>query len=130
MIDNGAPMAALLAQGVGSKAWGTRPGTPGADVRAYAARLLAVFAAEGIGPRGGDVPAVESRARSTEGEVLTEREMEVLRLLVAGRSNQAIAAELIVAVGTVKRHVNSIMGKLAAHSRLEAVARARALDLV
>jgi LuxR family maltose regulon positive regulatory protein len=62
--------------------------------------------------------------------LLTEREQEVLRLLAAGRSNQAIAQELIVAVGTVKRHVNSIMGKLQVQSRLEAVARARELGLV
>ncbi len=63
-------------------------------------------------------------------EPLTERELEVLRLLAAGRSNQDIAEELIIAVGTVKRHINSIMGKLPAQSRLEAVARARDLHLV
>ena len=56
--------------------------------------------------------------------------MEVLQLLAAGGSNQAIADELIVTVGTVKRHVNSILGKLQVQSRLEAVARARELDLV
>ncbi len=63
-------------------------------------------------------------------ETLTPRELEVLRLLAQGRSNQAIANELVVAVGTVKRHVNSLFGKLGVQSRLEAVARARALDLV
>ncbi len=64
------------------------------------------------------------------GETLTPREREVLQCLVQGRSNQAIAQELIVAVGTVKRHVNSILSKLAVQSRWEAVARARELDLV
>jgi predicted ATPase/DNA-binding CsgD family transcriptional regulator len=64
------------------------------------------------------------------GEVLTPRELEVLALLVQGRSNQAIADELVVAVGTVKRHVTNILGKLEAQSRLEAVARARDLGLV
>jgi ATP/maltotriose-dependent transcriptional regulator MalT len=64
------------------------------------------------------------------GETLTPREVEVLHLLAQGCSNQAIAAQLIVAVGTVKRHVNSILGKLHAQSRFEAVARARALGLV
>ncbi len=63
-------------------------------------------------------------------EPLTPRELEVLALLVHGRSNQAIADELVVAVGTVKRHVNSILGKLQAQSRLEAVTRARDLGLV
>jgi LuxR family maltose regulon positive regulatory protein len=56
--------------------------------------------------------------------------MDVLRLLAHGRSNQAIARELIVAVGTVKRHVNSIFGKLQAETRLDAVVRARDLHLV
>ncbi len=64
------------------------------------------------------------------GEALTPRELEVLSLLASGYSNQAIARELVVAVGTVKRHVNSILGKLNAQSRLEAVVRARALGLV
>jgi DNA-binding NarL/FixJ family response regulator/transcriptional regulator with XRE-family HTH domain len=63
-------------------------------------------------------------------EPLTEREIEVLRLLVAGGSNQQIADELVLAVGTVKRHVNSILGKLGVASRLAAVARARDLKLL
>jgi LuxR family maltose regulon positive regulatory protein len=61
--------------------------------------------------------------------MLTERELEVVRLLAQGYSNQAIAQELIVAVGAVKRHVSNIMGKLQAKSRLDAVARARNLGL-
>ncbi len=64
------------------------------------------------------------------GEALTPRELEVLRLLGRGCSNQAIADELVVAVGTIKRHVNSILGKLDAHSRLEAVASARDRGLI
>ena len=67
---------------------------------------------------------------SQSSELLTERELEVLRLLAAGCSNQAIAADLIVAVGTIKRHVSNVMSKLGVQSRLEAVARARELDLV
>jgi len=63
-------------------------------------------------------------------EPLTARETEVLRLLVAGRSNQQIADELVLAVGTVKRHVNSILGKLGVASRLAAAARARELKLL
>jgi LuxR family maltose regulon positive regulatory protein len=63
-------------------------------------------------------------------EPLTPRELEVLRLLAAGRSNQAIADELVVAVGTVKRHVNSLCSKLGVPSRLAAVARARTLGLI
>jgi DNA-binding NarL/FixJ family response regulator len=63
-------------------------------------------------------------------EPLTARELEVLRLLAAGRGTGAIARELIVSEGTVKRHISNLMGKLEAHSRLEAVARARACGLV
>ena len=54
----------------------------------------------------------------------------MLRLLAAGRGTGAIARELIVSEGTVKRHISNLMGKLDVHSRLEAVARARALRLV
>jgi len=61
---------------------------------------------------------------------LTERELAVLRLLVDGRSNREIARELVVASGTVKRHVSNILRKLHVASRLAAVARARDLGLV
>ena len=63
-------------------------------------------------------------------EPLTAREVEVLGLLARGCSNGAIATELVVAVGTVKRHVNNLCGKLQAQSRLQAVVRARELGLV
>jgi LuxR family maltose regulon positive regulatory protein len=63
-------------------------------------------------------------------EPLTERELEVLQLVGAGRSNRQIAAELYVTVGTVKTHVHAITGKLGAANRVEAVALARGLDLL
>jgi LuxR family maltose regulon positive regulatory protein len=63
-------------------------------------------------------------------EPLSERELEVLALIAAGKSNRRIASELYVSVGTVKTHVNNIYRKLDAHSRTEAVARARELDLL
>jgi LuxR family maltose regulon positive regulatory protein len=75
-------------------------------------------------------PATPPGARRSLPKPLTERERDVLRLLAAGRSNRAIADELVVAVGTVKRHISSIMGKLQAESRLDAVARARDLLLL
>ncbi len=130
-VDEGAPMAALLAQSLGVRKWGVGDGTRGQDVQAYASRLLAVLEAEGIEP-GADrhLPHSEPRVLTLAGEVLTERELQVLRLLAAGRSNKAIADELIIAVGTVKRHVNSIMSKLQVQSRLEAVAHARELQMV
>jgi LuxR family transcriptional regulator, maltose regulon positive regulatory protein len=61
---------------------------------------------------------------------LTSRELVVLRLLAAGRSNQAIAGELVVTLDTVKKHVGHVLGKLGAANRTEAVARARELSLI
>ena len=63
-------------------------------------------------------------------EPLTDREMEVLRLLAAGKSNQRIAHDLVVALNTVKKHVTHVLGKLGAANRTEAVARARELGLI
>ncbi|HSK52317.1 MAG TPA: LuxR C-terminal-related transcriptional regulator [Clostridia bacterium] len=63
-------------------------------------------------------------------EQLTEREIEVLRLVALGRSNSQAAAELFVTVGTVKSHLHTISGKLGATNRVEAVARGRELGLL
>ena len=60
----------------------------------------------------------------------TSRELEVLEMLAAGRSNQAIAGELVVTLDTVKKHVGHVLGKLGAANRTEAVARARELNLL
>ena len=51
-------------------------------------------------------------------------------MLAAGRSNQAIAGELVVTLNTVKKHVSHVLGKLGAANRTEAVARARGLRLL
>ena len=56
-----------------------------------------------------------------DGEKLTDREMDVLRLLAPGQTNKEIAAALGIAERTVKFHVSSIMGKLGAANRAEAV---------
>jgi LuxR family maltose regulon positive regulatory protein len=130
-VDEGAPMAALLAQGLGVREWGMGASKHDHGVRAYGQHLLAVYEAAGIEPPvTSHVPTSEPPALTLDGEVLTARELEVLRLLVAGRSNQAMAEELVVAVGTVKRHVSNIMSNLRVQSRLEAVARARELHIV
>jgi LuxR family transcriptional regulator, maltose regulon positive regulatory protein len=63
-------------------------------------------------------------------EPLSEREFEVLDLIAAGQSNAAIAGELFIAVGTVKRHINHIYGKLGVHSRTQALAKAKELGLL
>ncbi|MFC7616492.1 response regulator [Actinokineospora soli] len=61
---------------------------------------------------------------------LSERELEVLRLLADGRSNREIAGHLFLAEGTVKNHVTNVLAKLGARDRTQAALRARALDLI
>jgi len=61
---------------------------------------------------------------------LTERELEVLRLMCAGHSNQQIADEMIVSVNTVKKHTSNIYGKLGVRNRAQAVLHAREIELV
>jgi DNA-binding CsgD family transcriptional regulator len=68
--------------------------------------------------------------RESSDAALTEREVEVLRLLAAGQSNAEIADSLVVAIGTVKAHIQHIYRKLDAHSRTHALARARDFDLL
>lgn len=63
-------------------------------------------------------------------EPLTEREMEVLRLVAEGQPNQQIADELVVVRDTIKKHVSSILRKLGAANRTQSVARARALGFL
>jgi len=90
-----------------------------------AALLRACGQADGAPSRGRAAAATPGLA-----EPLTDRELEVLRLLAAGKSNQRIAHDLVVALDTVKKHVSHILGKLSAANRTEAVARARQLGLI
>jgi len=62
-----------------------------------------------------------ARVKLGPGADLTAREREVLALLVAGKSTASLAAELFVSPATARNHIQSIMNKLGAHSRLEAV---------
>ena len=86
-----------------------------------AAKVVARFAQLDDTPRGRPQPLVVP---------LSDRELDVLRLLADGRSNREIAAALFLAEGTVKNHVTSVLGKLGARDRTQAALRARALDLL
>jgi LuxR family maltose regulon positive regulatory protein len=63
-------------------------------------------------------------------EPLSDRELEVLHLIAAGCANQEIADRLVVALSTIKTHINNIYGKLGVQSRTQALARARSLGLL
>ncbi len=63
-------------------------------------------------------------------EALSERELEVLRLVEAGATNQEIGQRLFVSVNTVKKHTTNIFGKLGVSSRTQALTRARELGLL
>jgi len=63
-------------------------------------------------------------------EPLTDRETEVLRLIVSGATNQDIAEQLHIGLGTVKHHVRAVFAKLGARDRVQAVLTAQELDLV
>jgi DNA-binding NarL/FixJ family response regulator len=78
------------------------------------ARMDALSAAAAPGDRGG----------------LTARELEVLRLVAAGKTNRAIAEDLVLSEKTVARHVSNIFGKLGVSSRAAATAHAYEHDLV
>jgi LuxR family transcriptional regulator, maltose regulon positive regulatory protein len=121
--DEGAPMRALLAQLPGART-GQQPAAPGIGPGYLAALMRACSQPDATPP--------PRRAAAAAGlvEPLTDRELEVLRLLAAGRSNQRIAHDLVVALDTVKKHVTHILGKLGAANRTEAVARARQLGLI
>ena len=124
-LDEGVPMAALLSRLLRRRrADGVGNGVAGE----YAGELLRRFAVEAP-------PRSEGR-RAPAGpllvgfEPLSERELQVLRLLAAGRSNTQIARELYLALGTVKAHVHRIYGKLLVGNRTEAILRSRELGLL
>lgn len=105
-----------------------------ASIELRAARAAAAVAASAAAPAGvATVPAAfagsQPPAPAALVEPLTGREIEVLRLVAAGHSNQAIADRLVISLHTAKRHVANILEKLGAASRTEAAARAHALGL-
>jgi ATP/maltotriose-dependent transcriptional regulator MalT len=134
-VDEGPPMAVLLARLHEHSR--KRPRAASTNVPlAYLERLLALLRGERV--QEGTSPAATSSTSSPSApaparpllDPLTERELEVLRLIAAGLSNRAIAARLVLALSTVKSYVNTIYGKLQVESRTQAVARARALHLL
>jgi len=121
-VDEGVPMAHLLVQ-MRSRPPGDQPYSMD-----YGEHLLAELAKA----PDKDVPhtAASGYGMYPPSEPLSERELEVLRLIIAGRSNREIADLLVIAVSTVKWYINTIYGKLQVESRTKAIARARELNIV
>jgi LuxR family maltose regulon positive regulatory protein len=112
-VVEGKPMAKLLRQAV-ARGISTE----------YARKLLAELGEETETrlPVAGPSPSLI--------EPLSERELEVLRLLTSNLPIRDIAGELYIAVSTVRSHVKNIYSKLGVHSRIEAIARAQELGLL
>ena len=111
-VDEGEPMKLLL----------QKIRAEGGGMKDYVDQLLSAFEERVFHPSSlGPQPLVEP---------LSERELEVLRLIADGLSNAEIAGKLVIAQGTVKRHINNIYGKLGVQSRTQAVARSRELGLL
>ncbi|MBN1582276.1 MAG: hypothetical protein JXA89_16340 [Anaerolineae bacterium] len=109
-LDKGTAMASLL--------------------RLAAARTVVADYAAGLLSKMGEPSCAAPPLAQLLIEPLSERELEVLRLLSAGKSNREIADELVLAVGTVKRHLNNIFGKLNVQNRTECAARGCELGLL
>jgi LuxR family maltose regulon positive regulatory protein len=116
-LDEGEPMKALLRQAA------TKGVAPD-----YVTKLLSAF--EPVAEERPVSPAPPIGLAVPLVEPLSERELEVLRLMAAGLSNHEIADKLIIGVGTVKSHVHSILGKLDARDRTQAVLKAQELKLL
>jgi LuxR family maltose regulon positive regulatory protein len=117
-VDEGAKVGELLSAALEARQRG-HPDAIRIPAR-YLAKLLAVLAQESAAPDVGEQLS----------EPLSERELEVLALIASGMSNKEIAGKLFVSIVTVKTHVNNLYRKLGAHSRTQAVARAREINIL
>ena len=109
-VDEGQPMARLL-----------RRAAARAPSSNYIRKLLTAL---------GEPPTVAIPGPAALAEPLSQRELEILRLIADGATNREIAAELVLTVNTVKKHVGNIFGKLGATNRTQAIARAREANLL
>lgn len=136
-LDEGLPMAALL-QTLRPTLSNRSPSTAlRTSLSLFVTTLLHSFPPEVTSPLTGTAATLgrrgPRRGSAVEGaqvEALSQQELRVLRLLVAGLSNADIARELVVSTNTIKTHVKNIYRKLSVKSREEAREVARALKLI
>jgi LuxR family maltose regulon positive regulatory protein len=118
-VDEGAAMGDLLSAALEDRQRNPS-GAAGRVPARYLAKLMAALAQDAA------APSVDERLP----EPVRERELEVLALIAAGKSNAEIARELFVSVSTVKTHINNLYRKLDARNRTQAVARAREMGVL
>jgi LuxR family maltose regulon positive regulatory protein len=124
--DEGQPIAQLLSSLLSARATSTGWNAPYS--RAYVEQLLGVI---GVPlPAAASATGQRAAALSVLVEQLSERELDVLELLGQGLSNQQIANQLFISVGTVKRHTHNIYGKLLVDNRTQALLKGRELGLI
>jgi LuxR family maltose regulon positive regulatory protein len=122
-VDEGEPMRLLLMDYQSKRKMKADHGVDSELLRllAYTDQLLAAFSQP--------APAEKQKLESIP-ESLSERELDVLQLIATGHTNQEIADILVIAVSTVKSHINHLYGKLGANRRTQAIAIARDLGLL
>jgi LuxR family maltose regulon positive regulatory protein len=122
-LDEGEPMSRLLRIAYRSKEKGARQ---------YESRLLEglLFTETPTAVVPSKIPASTPEDYPLLIDPLTERELEVLRMIADGHSNQEIAEKLIVTLGTVKAHISHIYSKLDVRSRAQAIKKAEQLRLL
>ncbi len=119
-IDEGGPMAALLLRL--SETYRQKNGQISSTLLTYLGKLFDSF------ELASSLVVNETNNALVEG--LTERELEILQLIVKGFSNRKIAAQLVVSENTIKTHARNIFRKLDVRSRIQAIAKAKELGLL
>lgn len=122
-VDSGARVRELLA----------RLQTPPYTLSSFGEKVLTAFAQPASDRQKTTALRLSKTAPSVKQlfvDALSAREMEVLHLVAEGASNQVMANTLVIALGTVKRHLSNIFMKLGVQSRTQAIIKATELDII